>query len=602
MRLATITNWAYGLTVALTLASGTTMLLASGAQDAERSAVDQRYQLDQATSTLDTDLLTLTEHARTFVITGDATHLALYGREAHALGSVEARLANVRDIGATPDELLSLKQAIQWVDALRDEQREALDARRGGDALRANAIMFGPEYEREIDRVTGLVERFQYRLDQRTTNEVKSAGATARLWKAVSETMLGATALLFVCVLFFVFRQRVLRPVVRLSDVVTRLAAHDYAVEAPNIDHIDEIGDMAHAVRVFRENGLVRQKLEAERDADRSMRDLLARMTQRMHGCETLRDFEDIIKRFVPEIAPALAGRLYLFEAEGNALVEMCNWSAPVHSRTRFSPLSCWALRRGTPHQPAGSDIDVPCDHLDLRGAPLIDSICMPLSAHREAIGLLYFEPRAGADHCSVTPDNVLQMLAENIALSIANLRLRERLSDLAMADSLTGLANRRQLDKVLEMQLADAERLSQPLTCLMIDVDHFKRFNDEYGHDAGDAVLRAVGEVLRSLTRENSFAFRYGGEEFTLLMPGLDSRHARARAEEIRARIEELSVEHEGRSLGAVTASIGLACAPDHCPPARIVQAADAALLRAKTAGRNRVEMAVRRESQRAA
>jgi diguanylate cyclase (GGDEF)-like protein len=602
MRLATITNWAYGLTVALTLASGTTMLLASGAQDAERAAVDQRYRLDQATSTLDTDVLGLTEQARTFVITGDPTHLALYAREVQALGSIEARLAHVHDVGATEDELQSLKQAMRWADALHDEQGDALNARRQGDLQRANAIMFGPEYAREIDRVAALVERFQYRLDQRTTNEVKAAGTTAKLWKMVSEATLGITGLLFLCVLFFVFRQRVLRPVVRLSDVVTRLAAQDYAVEPPDIDQIDEIGDMAHALGIFRENGLARQKLEAERDADRSMRDLLARMTQRMHGSETLLDFEDVIKRFVPEIAPALAGRLYLLDAERNELVEMCNWNEPVHSRTSFSPLSCWALRRGTPHRPAGSGIDVPCDHLDLRGATLIDSVCMPLSAHREAIGLLYFEPRADANQGRVTPDNVLQMLAENIALSIANLRLRERLSDLAMADALTGLANRRQLDEVLETQVADAERLNQPLTCLMIDVDHFKRFNDEHGHEAGDAVLRAVGGALRSLTRENGFAFRYGGEEFTLLMPGLDSHHARARAEEIRMRIAELTVLHEGRSLGAVTASIGLACAPHHCPPARIVQAADAALLRAKAGGRNRVEMAVRRGSQRAA
>lgn len=578
------------------------MLLASGAQDAERAAVDQRYRLDQATSALDTDMLTLTELARTFVVTGDATHLDLYTREVQALGSVEARLAHVRDVGAAPDELQSLRQAIHWADALHDEQREAIEARRNGDTHRANAILFGPEYEREVDRVVSLVERFQYRLDQRTTNEVRAASVTAGLWKSASETMLGATALLFICVLFFVFRQRVLRPVVRLSDVVTRLAAQDYAVEPPNLQQIDEIGDMAHAVRVFRETGIARQKLEAERDADRSTRDLISRMTQRMHGCETLLDFEEVIKRFVPEIAPTLAGRLYLFDSERNKLVEMCNWSAPRFSRTSFSPLSCWALRRGSTHRPAGESIDVPCDHLGLGDASPIDAICIPLTAHREAIGLLYFEPREDADQDLATPDNVVQMLAENIALSIANLRLRERLRNLAMADPLTGLANRRQLDAVLEAQLADAERQDRPFSCLMIDVDHFKRFNDDHGHDVGDAVLRAVGNTLRAVTRENGLAFRYGGEEFTLLLPGLDSARARARAEDLRSRIEDLRVIHEGKEVGAVTVSVGVASTPDHCLAARVVQAADAALLRAKANGRNRVEMAVMRRPQRVA
>jgi diguanylate cyclase (GGDEF)-like protein len=578
------------------------MLLASGAQDAERAAVDQRYRLDQATSALDTDILTLTELARTFVITGDATHLELYTREVQALGSVEARLAHVRDVGATADELQSLKQAIHWADALHHEQAEAIDARRNGDAHRANAILFGPEYEREIDRVVSLVERFQYRLDQRATNDVRAASTTAKLWKSASETMLGATALLFIGVLFFVFRQRVLRPVVRLSDVVTRLAAQDYAVEPPLLAQIDEIGDMAHAVRIFRETGIARQKLEAERDADRSTRDLIARMTQRMHGCETLLDFEEVIKRFVPEIAPTLAGRLYLFDAERNKLVEMCCWSAPLYSRSNFSPLSCWALRRGSTHRPAGESIDVPCDHLGLGGASPIDAICMPLNAHREAIGLLYFEPRADVDQNLATPDNVLQMLAENIALSIANLRLRERLRNLAMADALTGLANRRQLDAVLEAQLADTERQDQPFSCLMIDVDHFKRFNDDYGHDAGDAVLRAVGNALRTVTRESGLAFRYGGEEFTLLLPGFDSARARARAEDLRSRIEDLRVVHDGKEVGVVTVSIGLASTPDHCLGARVVQAADAALLRAKANGRNRVEIAMTRRPQRVA
>lgn len=598
MRLATITNWAYGATVALTLVSGTTMLLASDAQEGERAAEAQRYQLDQVTQNLALDMFALTGQARQYVITGDPTHLAVYKRTEQALASVENRIRHVNDAGASADELRALKEAVRWSDSLHDEQGEALAARQSGDDARAREILFGAEYERELDRVQSMVERFQYRLDQRTAAEVDAATRLAQLWKTVSEIVLGLTGILFVCVLYFVFKRRVLRPVVRLSDIVTRLAAQDYTVEAPDDGQIDEIGDMVQAIRLFRENALERQRLEMERDADRRMRDLLSRMTQRMQGCDSLLDLKEVIQRFVPEIVPGLAGRLYLLDEARNAVVEACNWLSPVYSQAEFSPMVCWALRRGLPHRPAGKAVDVPCDHLGLGNAPLIDSICLPLTVQRETLGLLYFEPQSGSGDGAEVPEIYLHMLSENIGLALSNLRLRDALREMAMVDPLTGLANRRQMDVALTFQLAEAERLGQPISCLMFDVDHFKQFNDRFGHDAGDTVLREVGRTLRQSTREQGLAFRYGGEEFLLLMPGTDIDQAAVRAEEILTRIRTLRVEHKGEELGPITVSIGVATTPDQCTSQSIVRTADAALLRAKSCGRNRVEVAVARKS----
>ena len=135
-----------------------------------------------------------------------------------------------------------------------------------------------------------------------------------------------------------------------------------------------------------------------------------------------------------------------------------------------------------------------------------------------------------------------------------------------------------------------------------MVDVDHFKQFNDSFGHDAGDAVLREVGAVLGGAVRDKELAFRYGGEEFLLLLPGLDADRASARAEHIRERIASLCLIHEGVTLGPVRASIGLATAPVHCTTDRLVQTADAALLRAKAQGRDRVEVATIRSDRGAA
>ncbi len=594
MRLVTITNWAYGATVVLTLTSGTTMLLASSAQQQERAAVGQRYALDRATATIEDDVLALSELARQYAINGDASDLLAYERVRRELGTVEARTRGIRDAGAGADELHSLHEALGWADALQVQQKQAISERRRGDALAASRILFAPEYERELDRSRAAVERFQYRLDERTGDNLRAAEKISRAWRSTSEVMLAVTGLLFLCVLYFVFRRRVLHPVVKLSDVIGRLAAQDYDAEPPQYDQIDEIGDMAQALRVFRENGIERQRLERERDADRTVRDLLSRMTQRMQGCDTVAELMDVVRRFAPEVAPELAGRLYLFDANRNMLVEGCSWLTPLHSAVEFSPLACWGLRRGAAHRPSGIGFDVPCGHLLGDDAPS-ESLCLPLLGQHGTLGMLYLERLI---HVSAAPLNeaYLQLLGENVGLALDNLRLREALRSLAMMDPLTSLPNRRQLQEVLASELAKAERTSTVIFCAMIDVDHFKRFNDEHGHDAGDAVLRAVGQVLRETVRDVQLVFRYGGEEFLMLLPDMTEELAATRAEDIRSRIAGLRLQHEGRDLGPITVSVGLACAPGHTDWHNLVQAADAALLRAKRAGRNQVITAVAR------
>ncbi|MCP1469841.1 diguanylate cyclase (GGDEF)-like protein [Sphingobium sp. OAS761] len=601
MRLSTITNWAYGATVALTLLSGTTMLMASSAEEEERAAVAQRAIFDQLTATLEEDVYRLTEQARGYVITGDPSHLIAYQREKNSVTSTEARLGHLRDRGANESELAALRQALQWAGSLTDEQDQAIRAARQGDDARARTILFGDEYGRELDRVAAQVGKFQYMLDQRTDHRVTRATDTARLWRTMSELMLGATALLFLCVLYFILKQRILRPVVRLSDVVTRLAAQDYEAAPPEFNQVDEIGDMAQAIRIFRENGLERQRLEEERDADRNMRDLLSRLTQRLQGCDNTADLVDLVRRFAPEIAPEYPGRLYIHDIRRNLMVQACHWLAPSFSRVEFPLSVCWALRRGQTHRPAGEMIDIPCEHL---GADVsIGTICIPLTAQGESIGLLYYEEPAQAhpDHLERT-GKYLEMLAENIGLALANLRLRDALRAMAMVDALTDLPNRRQFDATLKTMVEEAQRNNDMLACLMIDIDHFKHFNDHHGHDAGDAVLRAVGGVLADSLREQGHAFRLGGEEFVMLMPGFSLDQALGRAMQIQESIRNLRLEHHGRELKPITASFGLAAFPDHGPADRLLQTADAALLRAKVEGRDRILVATVRDGKSAA
>ncbi|WP_028694185.1 sensor domain-containing diguanylate cyclase [Pseudomonas cremoricolorata] len=191
----------------------------------------------------------------------------------------------------------------------------------------------------------------------------------------------------------------------------------------------------------------------------------------------------------------------------------------------------------------------------------------------------------------------VLRQLRERIAIERALLQAHQTLRSLALTDSLTGLGNRRRLDGVLESELGRARRQDYPLALVMIDLDYFKRYNDRYGHPAGDQCLRRFGEVLQAaLKRPADLAVRYGGEEFTLLLPDTDAEGAGALVQEILYSLRRLAIEHADSPLGIVSVSAGIAIgypARAAVSAAALIGAADAALYEAKHQGRDRVNLA---------
>ena len=167
----------------------------------------------------------------------------------------------------------------------------------------------------------------------------------------------------------------------------------------------------------------------------------------------------------------------------------------------------------------------------------------------------------------------------------------REALREQAIRDSLTGLFNRRYLEEALARELRRAEHGNLPLSLLMMDLDHFKDFNDRHGHAAGDAVLKELGLLLEQHTRREDVACRFGGEEFVLILPGASAEVAARRSEEIRQAVRHDTVESEGKRLESATVSVGVACFPEHGTLAEtVLTAADQALYRAKREGRDRV------------
>jgi diguanylate cyclase (GGDEF)-like protein len=214
------------------------------------------------------------------------------------------------------------------------------------------------------------------------------------------------------------------------------------------------------------------------------------------------------------------------------------------------------------------------------------------MMAHGESTGLLVLESDA-ADIPEATR-RLAVLVAERIGLALANLQLHEKLRNQAIRDPLTAMYNRRYFEETAARELLRAGENRSSVGVIMIDVDHFKRFNDSYGHEAGDAVLQRVGQMLQSHTRVEDVVCRYGGEEFVMLLPGLPSDAIVRRAQELRESVNELSVRFHGETLARITISCGVSMFPDQghaC--ADLIDAADHALYRAKQGGRDRVEVA---------
>lgn len=182
--------------------------------------------------------------------------------------------------------------------------------------------------------------------------------------------------------------------------------------------------------------------------------------------------------------------------------------------------------------------------------------------------------------------------LGEVVKTSLSNLDLREYLSEQAIRDRLTGLFNRRHLDDQLPIEFERAQRKGQPVCLAMLDIDHFKQFNDDFGHEAGDEMLRAIARYLRESLRKVDLVFRYGGEELTVILSESDAAGARVRLEAIREGAKGLSVFYAGHRLPTPSLSIGVAFShADIADASSLIRAADRALYRAKDSGRDRVE-----------
>lgn len=313
--------------------------------------------------------------------------------------------------------------------------------------------------------------------------------------------------------------------------------------------------------------------------------------------CVSFQETHSIIEHYAKKIFADYTGVLYLFDESHSMVESAARWGQDeCLSQQAMAPHDCWALRQGKLHVVSDVHEGIVCSHII---EPCHHGyVCAPVIAQGEMVGVLTVtlgsDELLGSGKLQSSIESrsrLIAMAADNLAMALVSLKLREELRSRSVRDPLTKLFNRRYLEETLVRELANGKRTGQKLGIVMIDIDLFKHYNDTHGHDAGDFVLVEISNLIRNKLRSGDIACRYGGEEIVLVMPGASKDIAAQRAELIRSLIETHKFNYKGEDLSGVTVSLGVADYPEDGENANaLMKAADRALYQAKDAGRNRV------------
>lgn len=444
--------------------------------------------------------------------------------------------------------------------------------------------------------------RQQVRLLSQTHNTLLQASRSAQIEQTQSAVLLASVglvaALLIGLLLAFLIAYSISARVREINHVATKVKQGDLSQRLV-IRGKDELSQLADTFNAMAET--LERKVQVEQQARVALNlqveqlvaaktresKLISEFSELLQACESITEASAVVKQTVLRLFSGSSGALY-YSSDDSAecLISWGDLTTPAFCRHD----DCWSMRRGKNHLFARSRHDLACAHTtpDCNAA-----LCVPLLARGDVAGFLHLcvplhlTPEQGISWLEQAED-VAVNIAEHIALALANLRLREHLKALSFRDPLTGLYNRRYLDDYVERELARAARSSQSLAFLMLDIDHFKQFNDRYGHQAGDEVLLQVSQLLQQQIRSSDLVCRQGGEEFVVVIPDLQSADAIAKADAIRQQIALYPFDISGQQLG-VTVSIGVAWFPVAGETLEeILKQADSALYLAKQQGRN--------------
>lgn len=320
---------------------------------------------------------------------------------------------------------------------------------------------------------------------------------------------------------------------------------------------------------------------------------LIGQMSSWLFSAQSLGELVAIVGESMSHIFPHANGTLYLYSNSRDCLEYAGGWGAERDREEHFKPDACWALRRGKGYTYGAQEISLLCAHV---GTPRGAYACIPIIAHGDMIGLLHFDfyriPAGGMNEAErlrlQRKLELAQICVEQISLATAIVRLQDELRTHSVKDPLTGLWNRRWFLDMAANELRRANRSSKPLAMVMLDVDHFKRFNDEHGHDAGDTALKVLAAHLADVDREGVYAARFGGEEFAVICTNMECDEAARLVDGLRDKVAKAPILHAGQRLPSLSFSAGVAMAHAIKDLRTLIACADKALYAAKAAGRH--------------
>ena len=387
---------------------------------------------------------------------------------------------------------------------------------------------------------------------------------------------------------------------VAIAWLATRKVAREVTSRIRMQEKVSELNtELEHRVaqrtqELARTHSQLRGSLEELQEYTKEI-EAINELVELLQSCLTLDEARQQASRVLQQFFPS--GAILMLNPSRNLLEVVLSWGAAAGKQGPFAPESCWALRKGCVHVVQPNNFSLLCGHTEPASAAC--HLCVPMVAQGDSLGVLSIDDPGLCE--SITQPRLRRhkqelatTVAEQISLAFANLTLRETLKYQSVRDPLTGLFNRRHMEEFLERELLRAARNAKPVTVLMIDIDRFKLFNDTFGHEAGDILLRELGSVLNSITRGGDIACRYGGEEFLLILAEASLETGCERAAKLREQVANLQIGYRGETLRRITVSIGVAAFPQHgTSAAPLLRSADEALYRAKAGGKDCVVVA---------
>ncbi len=467
--------------------------------------------------------------------------------------------------------------AEQLHDSLQELTYRALEAENKAVALVSSGVG-----KALVDEIRAEIAASNRRAESRLS-ELSAANRARMVSVERLALVLPVASVLLGILLMFLMQSDTLKSIAALRAGARRVARGELDARI-EINRSDELGGLADS---FNQMAAELGDVQAEAEALERFQAMLTSSQSQAEGYAAA-------ARTCHLLLPQFSGALYAVAASRNLAEAVETWGWDQDPTPFFQPADCRALRVGRPHCADDHSVEVFCGHVNETGIQA--TACIPLMSRDESFGSLYLALVTGKGKTRISPEELglAHRIADRLALALSNLRLAQELRAQSIQDPLTGLFNRRYLDPTLDREIAHSRRHGQPLSVVSMDADHFKSFNDRFGHDAGDLVLKRLAELMMATIRTSDIACRLGGEEFLLVLPGADTEAAKARAEELRQRVAALTLEHHGRGLGGITVSLGVATIPGQADSKEtLLLRADAALYKAKKEGRNRVEVA---------